>query len=324
MSSYITFKQIQIQNANCVAGMTYGFPAITHFLGFVHALCLKLQESNNIVLNGCAVICHQYQAHIHQPKQFDDYVFSQTRNPLKKDGKPNSIIEEGKMHLTVSLVVECEGVSGGESGINDLQKYIKNMAMTHKLAGGVIGSISQIIIESADTDEEYQKLTRKICRRLLPGFMLLDKSEYLPKHFQQMQKDNPNVEMIDAWLDFYTLKFKAEPQLEKDEELSDKTKADWQYIPKPNSGYLVPLLIGYKGISKEYKGGEIANARALDVPFCFVEAAYSVGQWQSPHQLQDIRNALWKYQPYKKDWYLCRNTQWRAIDDLEDEYFNFI
>lgn len=321
MSSYITLKHIQIQNANCIAGVTYGFPAITHFLGFIRALSLKLQPSCNIVLDGCAIICHQYQIHAYQPEKWSDYVFSQTRNPLKKDGKPNSIVEEGKMHLTVSLVVECSGITGDESKIHELQKYIKNIAMTHKLAGGVINSLSEIIIESANTDDEYKKLTRKICRSLLPGFLLLNKSNYLSKHFQQTKKNNLDIEMIDAWLDFYTLKCKAEPRLEDNEELDYKAKADWQYIPKPNLGYLVPLLIGYKAL-KKYKAGEVANARDFDVPFCFVEAVYGIGQWQSPNQLQDIRNALWKYE-YKKDWYLCKNTPSETISDFDDD-FDFI
>lgn len=323
MSAYITFKNIQIQNANCVAGLTYGFPAITHFLGFTHALSRKLQDSHKLTLDSCAIVCHQHQAHIYKPKGGGDYVFAQTRNPLKKDGKPNSITEEGKMHLTVSLVVECKGNIGDASAIIELRQYIKNIAITHKLAGGVIHNISEVIIESANTDDEYKLLTKKICRRLLPGFLLLDRSEYLSKHFEEKTHDNANIELVDAWLDFYALKFKAEPKLEKDEELSGETKADWKYIPKPNSGYLVPLMVGYKAISKRHEAGEVENARDYDVPFYFVEAAYGIGQWQSPHQLQDIRNALWHYQ-YEKAWYLCKNKSFQGIDNSEDEDYSFI
>jgi CRISPR-associated protein Csy2 len=38
MSSLILLRRVRVENANAIAGLTYGFPAITHFLGFSHAL----------------------------------------------------------------------------------------------------------------------------------------------------------------------------------------------------------------------------------------------------------------------------------------------
>ncbi|WP_205619382.1 type I-F CRISPR-associated protein Csy2 [Salinivibrio socompensis] len=32
MAQYLLLKHIEVQNANAIAGLTYGFPAITHFL----------------------------------------------------------------------------------------------------------------------------------------------------------------------------------------------------------------------------------------------------------------------------------------------------
>jgi CRISPR-associated protein Csy2 len=34
MSSLILLRRMKVENANAIAGLTYGFPAITHFLGF--------------------------------------------------------------------------------------------------------------------------------------------------------------------------------------------------------------------------------------------------------------------------------------------------
>ena len=42
MNQFILIDHIIVQNANAVAGFTWGFPAITHFLGFVHNLSRKL------------------------------------------------------------------------------------------------------------------------------------------------------------------------------------------------------------------------------------------------------------------------------------------
>lgn len=326
MSTYITLNRIQIQNANCVNGLTFGFPAVTHFLGFVHALSRKLTTSHNITLGGCAIVCHQHQTHAYQPKGWGEYVFALTRNPLTKGGKTAPIIEEGKMHLNVSLVVECKGlISGGDAGVKALQQHLEKLCLTQKLAGGVINQLKNVLIESANSDSEQTQLTYKIRRRLLPGFLLLDCSQYIEKQLNKLQKTNPNAEMLDAWLDFSTLKYKATPILEKDEKPSDARKANWEYIPKPESGYLVPITTGYKAISKTYDVGKVSGVRDSETPFCFTEAAYGLGEWQSPHRLQNIEDALWHYQ-HEDGWYLCVNKT--NLDSYatehEEDNFDFI
>ncbi|MBV1883426.1 MAG: type I-F CRISPR-associated protein Csy2 [Pseudomonadales bacterium] len=324
MSCYITLNRIEIQNANCVAGLTFGFPAVTHFLGYVHALSLKLNQSQNLTLDGCAIVCHQHQIHAYQPKGFGEYTFALTRNPLTKGGKTAPIIEEGKMHLTVSLVIKCNGlIEGGEEGIKHLQKILEQICYSQKMAGGVICDIKNITIESSNSEIEQDKITKIIRRRLLPGFVLLDRSEYLRAHLLALQTDNPDTEMIDAWLDFSALRFKAEVPEEKSDGASDN--ANWKTIPKPESGYLVPITTGYKAISNVIPPGEIKGARDPSIPFCFVEAAYGIGEWQSPHRLQNIDNALWHYHQ-EKDWYLCVNKT--SVDNQssihEEDNFDFI
>ena len=44
MSYLLLLPHIRIENANAVAGLTWGFPAITHFLGYVHALSRRVSE----------------------------------------------------------------------------------------------------------------------------------------------------------------------------------------------------------------------------------------------------------------------------------------
>jgi CRISPR-associated protein Csy2 len=230
------------------------------------------------------------------------------------------------MHLTVSLVIKCEGlISGGEEGIKALHKHLIQLCLTQKLAGGVINSIRNIVIESANSDTEQATLTQKIRRRLLPGFLLWDRSQYLGKRLTDLQKINSKAEILDAWLDFSTLKFEAEASLDEGEELSNKTKATWKYIPKPESGYLVPITTGYRAISEVYKAGEVAGVRDPKVPFCFVEAAYGLGEWQSPHRLQNIEDVLWNYHD-EEGWYLCSNqtTIDTYVAEHEDDNFDFI
>ena len=48
MNHVVILHQIRIENANAMAGFTYGFPAITHLLGYVHALSRKLEPMHGI------------------------------------------------------------------------------------------------------------------------------------------------------------------------------------------------------------------------------------------------------------------------------------
>ncbi len=329
MSSYITLSHIQVQSANCVAGITYGFPAITSFLGFVRALSIKLKKSHGITLDGCAVVAHQHQLLTYKTDKYSDHYFSQTKNPAagqyqqKNIGNTPPVIEEGKMHLTVSLVIECQGFSGTDDDKRNLEKHIKNLCFTHRLAGGLITDIKNVIYENIQNDNAFYQCRR----RLLPGFILMDRGHYLPEHLSVLQQDNANAEMLDAWLDFCAIKYKAEAQLEKDEELTSKTKASWNYIKKPKSGYLVPITTGYQAISDIYPAGMVKNTRDNETPFCFTEAIYGIGEWLSPHHLTNLDSAIWRYHYEDERYYLCKqevianNDKVEQTDDIDELFF---
>lgn len=127
MSSLILLRRIRVENANAIAGLTYGFPAITHFLGFSHALSRKLTETHGLKIDGCAVVSHEHQIHAHTSGR--DYQFALTRNPLTRDAKTASFNEEGRMHMTVSLLLECHGeIPNGEYGQRDLAEHLSQFA----------------------------------------------------------------------------------------------------------------------------------------------------------------------------------------------------
>ena len=326
MSTYITLHKLQIQNANCVAGLTYGFPAITQFLGYIHALSLKLQASHQLKLEGCAVICHQHQIHAYQPKGKGEYVLAQTRNPLTRIGEVAPIMEEGKMHLTVSLVTHCEGMIGGEFEVSALRSHLNNLCLTQKMAGGVINRLDNIFIDICNTEDDQQHFNWKMRRRLLPGFMLLNQASYLKEYFIESQRVSPDVTLIDAWMDFFALKYKATPKLKEGEEMNESTEAEWKYVQKPRQGYLVPLMVGYKAVSEEIPAGTLMSARDTNIPFNFVEAAYGVGEWVSPHRLKNIDDAMWFYQS-EPGWFLCGHAEQLKEDiedEDEDEYWGFL
>ena len=316
-SAYIIFERIEVQGANCIAGFTYGFPAITHFLGFARALSRQLSQRDQLLkLQGCAVICHQHQIQAYQPKKYSDYVFAQTRNPLKKDKKTAPIVEEGKMSMCVSLIMECPDFTRSrEVEVRKFKEDLISLAYQHRLAGGSIHKIKAAHVHSEQTEPEQQiKQIRQIKRALLPGFVLMDRSDLLAEHYQNRQKTQPTARLIDAWLDFSIIKYEARPILEDGQVKADsKTKAEWERLEKPAKGWLMPITTGYKAIDRLYQPGELANARSSDYPFSFVESVHSIGEWRSLHRIQQIRDILWQYHD-EADWYLCRQQP------LNEEY----
>ena len=308
-NQYLILKNIRISNANAIAGFTYGFPAITHFLGFVHALSRKLQKSHGIRLDDVGIMCHQHQVHAYRESIYEPYSFALTRNPLTKEGKTAPINEEGRMHLTVSLVIKARGINIiSEQATNDQCQAIKTLAEKHKLAGGRITSIDRCYLANKDCH-------KAILRPLLPGFMLIERSELLTA------KNDQSANPLENWLDFSALKFEA-----TDEPLSgDDDKVKWQQVAK-SKGYLVPIQIGYKQIAPTYNAGEVANVRDSDTPVSFVEAVHSIGEWiGAPSRLDSLHDMMWQYH-YQSPFYVCR-TQHPIVNDTDEDEteldFNF-
>jgi len=306
MSQYLLLKKVSVQNANTIAGLTYGFPAITNFLGFAHALSRKLPETLAVNLGGVAVISHKNTVHARQPKGWGDYVFALSRNPLTHQGKTAPINEEGRMHMQISLLIEVNGlISGDAETAEQLIEHVKQNVPALRLAGGQITQIESI--ELTPLNEEQKTL-----RKLMPGFVLIDRSDYLAEHFQQQKALNDNACLFDAWCDFAQLKFEAEKITNEDEQETEalesvNQKANWQYVAKPQSGYLVPINTGYCAISPIYEAGEVSNVRDSTVPTVFAESAYSVGEWKSVHNIQNIEITLWRYE-HQYPWYVAKTS----------------
>jgi CRISPR-associated protein Csy2 len=217
MSQYLLINRIRVQGANAVSGFTWGFPAITHFLGFTHNLTRKLEKHANlsdIRLSGCAVIAHQHQVHTYGYNQF-----IQTKNPAYQYGEESKnkvgsppIIEEGKMNMTVSLLIGCEGNIGNRA--ESLRQWLHDRCLRQRLAGGTILEVGGVELFGID-DEQNKNNLRLLIRKLLPGFILQDRSAYLKDYIGQLRQQNKGAELFDAWLDFIALKQKARPVSER-------------------------------------------------------------------------------------------------------------
>lgn len=330
MSQYLVLSHIQIQNANSIAGLTWGFPAITQFLGFTHALNRKISKQYDgeydLELTGCGVISHTVQNKVYQPKQFSDFEFIQSKNPpvlAKHKNASPPIIEEGKMNLTVSLIIEIDkSVMLTTEKIKEFEQKVEALCYRMRIAGGTVLNINKVKLLAADTEKQHIDMVRKIKSLSLAGFILIDRNEHLQQHYTTLirrHKENVNSrkepQLLDAWLDFSALKYQAIPKLIKDQVAPDEnTEADWKYVSKPNSGYLVPLMTGYKAISELYEPKQVENTRDGSTYSRFVEAIHSVGEWKSMHNTQNITDIIWRYR-HDGQWYLCeQNKNHKSVD----------
>ena len=142
MKAYLLISRLRIHNANAMSStLTIGVPAMTAWLGAVHALERKLGERREPALEGIrlvktAVSYHKTNLQIY--KGLGDYVNSLvgTANPLNEKGERPSFIEDARTHLSVSLLIEVERVDGNNMEL--LEQAVKEILPQMKMAGGDI------------------------------------------------------------------------------------------------------------------------------------------------------------------------------------------
>ncbi len=305
---FLIIRDVEIENANAIAGVTWGVPGITNFLGATHALSRKLSLEEELELTGCGVICHKHRVQAYRQQGWGDFYFGLTRNPLTSKGESSSFVEEGRMHMTVSLIISIDGDLDEIDDKEAVCQRIKQLFLSQRLAGGTVVGIGAVVLEEPPEDEGgYEKYSRRWLGQMLPGFALVQRSGLLAEHVARCRELTPGAEPLDAWLDFSSLKYKAERTGDAEEE--ENQESTWQRVPRPGEGWLVPIPIGYRGISELYEAGKVARTRDNTTPFRFVESVYTVGEWVSPHRLKRLDQLLWRYKTEPDSgWYLCENN----------------
>lgn len=250
----IVIKDIEVQNANTVAGFTYGSIGATPILGFTEALNRKSQQHPDfceVKLKGCAIITHDY--HLHTFKNDNGAIkFTQSRNSpylygLTDDKKSAtaSIIEEGKMNIKLSLIIAYEGNIYNDKYFTN---WLKNQCYLQRISGGTILNIKQINLFGIEDIEQDKIKLKGLVRSLLPGFVLYERSDLLSDYTNNHQK-----ETLPAWIDFISLKQIARPayhlisqHLEKQAQSDENNELLqlWQaYLQESYQNTQVPIAI---------------------------------------------------------------------------------
>ncbi|WP_423823560.1 type I-F CRISPR-associated protein Csy2 [Salinisphaera sp. SPP-AMP-43] len=289
----LVLPRLRVQNANAISSpMTWGFPAMSAFVGFMHALERGLPDELLLEFQSVGVICHWHDIQS-SSAGYNLQQFHLTRNPVGKDGKTAAIAEEGRMHLEISLVFSvsgdnCSGSHNERQAIaDDIYEFVHGM----RIAGGSVlvdgrtdRGPAPSLTPMPDDSDEYEQTFQRLRRGLLPGFALVLNEPALHDRLAELREQNEAASLLDAWLDFARLHHDY-----RTDESGDT--GHWEIRSRP--GWHVPIPVGYGALGELHAPGEVANARDTTTPFRFVESLYSIGQWISPHRLQRPEALLW-------------------------------
>ena len=291
----LVLPRLRVQNANAISSpMTWGFPAITAFTGLMTALERRLKGDAGMSFYGVGVICHSFEPQVTRGGYTRS--FHLTRNPVQQDGGTAGIVEEGRVHLDITLVfdVELDASLLGEAERARLAASINDLVAGMRVAGGSLRRPPrpQLVLMSGDGEERAQQF-RRLSRRWLPGFALVSRDDLLQTRLLELQAIQPGTTQLDAWLDVSRLNHRAVRQQTVDDTTGESVeKIEWVTDARP--GWTVPIPVGFASLSPLHAPGDVAGARDPGVPFRFVESVYSIGQWISPHRLSDIDDLLWR------------------------------
>lgn len=283
----LILPHLKIHNANALSSpFTIGFPAMTAWLGFVHALERKLNQAglSELMLHSAAVVSHRCDVQTHKGE--GDFVHSiiGTGNPLDKDGSRSAFIEEARCHLEVSLVIEW---SGNEEQVQqpEFTSQLQAVIATMKVAGGDVLSVGKPSVKSVITEKD----TAQVVSQLMPGYVLIERRDLMMNAMQQ------GDDAIDALLGYLTVHHHCE-------QLEDQSVV-W-HSQRKTSGWIVPIATGFQGISPL---GEAKNQRDPSVPHRFAESMVTLGEFVMAHKIKNLDDILWQYNTdLENDLYLCQ------------------
>ncbi len=321
ISGVLTVPRLRIQNANAISSpLTWGAPAMSALLGTMQSLERRLGAELGLNFNGVGVICHHHEA------QTTEGGFTRTfrlsRNPNNADGSPASIVEEGRIHLDLTLVFGVFGAVVGEDlSIRQqvAQRVADQLAGMRVARGSVMPALPPAdggpsarlkqaqLLPLGPAGEAQTQAFRRWRLRWLPGFALVSRDDLLQRHHAALLASQPDASLLDAWLDLSRLNHHARrTQVAHPRTGELVEKVTWQHDRPP--GWIVPIPVGYAALSPLYPPGQVAGARDSSTPFRFVESVYSLGQWISPHRLSRVEDLLW-YSDHDpaSGLYQCRN-----------------
>lgn len=291
MRRFVLIPHIKIHNANAMGSpYTIGFPAMTAWLGAVHALQRKLREAglSELILLSVAVSCHDLDLQTY--KGNGDYVHSiiGTSNPIDKDGSRPAFVEEARCHVEVSLLIEYSGLDPDNN--DRFIREIDACMLSMKMASGDIQSARKAELLPVDEDDESS--VRALVRKLMLGHVLIERRELMIAAMKNGE------DALDALINHLTLQHRSAQD--------DGGTVTWT-SKRREPGWLVPIAVGFQGISDI---GKAANQRDMETPHRFAESIVTLGEFVMPYRITNLDRMLWQYHvDQAQNLYVCRTIE---------------
>ncbi|TAG78794.1 MAG: type I-F CRISPR-associated protein Csy2 [Burkholderiales bacterium] len=320
----LVLPHLRIQNANAIGSpVTHGFPSITAFTGVMWALQRKLAQAGvPLQLHAVGVVCHHHQEQVTQ-----GYVrsFNLTRNPVDKNGSTAAIVEEGRIHLQITLVLAVSEkrtlgtpaalLQSNQAQLDDWAAQAGYILAGMRVAGGSVLPSRPVpgkrvwpwIAIVPEDPVAAEKEFRQWRRQWLPGFALVGRDDLLADCLRELRATQPDATLLDAWL--HAARFNYEPVVSESGNAAPEGPVKWADPRRPKgSGWVVPISVGYAALTQTHAPGTVRNARDATVPMRFVESVYALGEWISPHRLTHLIQLLWHAEADEAlGLYRCRN-----------------
>lgn len=293
MRHFILIPHVKLHNANAMSSpYTIGFPAMTAWLGAVHALQRQLQATGykDLTLDRVAISCHHFDLQTYKGQ--GDYVHSivGTANPLDKDGTRPAFIEEARCHLEVSLLVECLNFDIDPDDYPAFLAHIQTLILKMKFASGDVLSVKNCELIKFDEYGNNDQDLKKILNKLMLGHVLIERRDLMLQSMQEDQKD-----ALDAVLDHLKITHSAQKDGQDHVTWTSKRKT---------TGWLVPIAVGFQGISEL---GQAKNQRDKQTSHRFAESVLTLGEFIMPYRVKRIDDMLWQYHAdQENNLYLCQ------------------
>ncbi len=305
----LLIPHIAIHNANALSSpFTIGFPAMTAWLGAVHALQRQLnQQGFNIQFTATAVVCHDMDLQTH--KGNNDFVHSiiGTGNPLDKTGARSAFIEEARCHLNVSLLIEYK-LDDYELIGNIKDSITHFLSAKIKMAGGDITTFNTP--EFLKCEEGNDADIKKTMRKLMPGYALIERRDLMINAMEQ------GSDALEAIIDYVSIHHHCETDDDENVTWSSQRKS----IDNKPAGWIVPIATGFHAISEIEPA---KNQRDQDTPHRFAESVVTLGEFKMPHRFSRIDDLMWRYHA-EDNLYLCQQSQYQKTtnnqNSLEPEF----
>lgn len=278
--NYLLISHMLVHNANALSSaLTIGTPALTAFLGFVHALQRKIAHKWSGEFSKVGICIHSIKLQTYRGAGDDASSIIGTSNPLNKKGERPSFVEEARCELNLSLVLQTEDYLP-----EDIPTMIQETIQLMKFAGGDIERVKKV---TELFDSERLTLISNLKHELMPGFWLIDRSDLIKTAIEN------GHDALQALLDLVSVSV----HIEKENNEIIKSYS------KEVCGWLIPIAVGFQGLTP---CGFAQNQRDTGTPHRFAEPIITLGEFKMVHRVRSINEILWGYH-YKPETnlYLC-------------------